>query len=654
MSTSKHIVDLRNHSQNHDYTEKPTSHEVVAAVSVEDRNQREDQDNFKKATQNDKEQVENSTHISTGISLFGWLLSVFFKFIKYILHIVKVIFLGPIRLFDLLLDKLLLLVKSILRLIVSWVVFVLVGIWQTVINFRAKPTILWGKALAIFTGFALLLTLPIKVFQPARDLTGVSAKVLGASTEVLSFFGLVASFRDYVPVALVGSEILGTERPKRLLVVFQNNRELRATGGFAGSYALIDTKGGMITNIEVPGGGFYDLKGSQTNFVEAPRPFLIFKPYWEIWNFNWFADFPTSAQKLIWFYDEHGEPTVDGVIALTPNLIEDLLLITGPIELPKYNQVIDSSNFVRETQEEVEFEYDIKLNTPKAFIADLLPIFFEKLLAKASSGQMQEVLAALDKAFEERHLMIYLTNPIVQKSVENLGWGGEIRLVNSDYLQFVHNNTGGGKTDVVISDSMKDTIELTPYGSAIHNIELTRFHAGDIDDVFEGHNNLDYIRFYVPKGSRLISAEGFTDEPEDRFKSIDRMVGQDLDLKISNESWRVDSVSGTHIFEESGKTVFGNWLGLKVGQKKTVSLSYEVPVEIIRAHRSNLNQEYTMYWQKQSGTQGAKLDVQVKLSSYNKVTKVSPQSMHMSVVDEQLVDYNNDLRVDRWLKVDYK
>ncbi|HCX28112.1 MAG TPA: hypothetical protein DHI91_03160, partial [Candidatus Portnoybacteria bacterium] len=52
---------------------------------------------------------------------------------------------------------------------------------------------------------------------------------------------------------------------------------------------------------------------------------------------NWFADFPSSAKKIMSFYEKAGGSTADGVISLTPTIIERLLSMTGPIEMPAYN-----------------------------------------------------------------------------------------------------------------------------------------------------------------------------------------------------------------------------------------------------------------------------------------------------------------------------
>ena len=173
--------------------------------------------------------------------------------------------------------------------------------------------------------------------------------------------------------------LLGKQSLKRYLIVFQNNTELRATGGFIGSYALVDFANGKLRNIEIPPGGPYDLQGSLQETVVSPEPLHIVNPKWQFQDANWFPDFPTSAKKVNWFWSHAGQPTLDGVIAVNESLMEKLLTVTGPIDMPEYGKTITAENFLLETQKAVELEYDKTENKPKKFIGDLMPKLLEKL-----------------------------------------------------------------------------------------------------------------------------------------------------------------------------------------------------------------------------------------------------------------------------------
>ena len=70
--------------------------------------------------------------------------------------------------------------------------------------------------------------------------------------------------------------LLGRDSWKRYLVLFQNNTEIRATGGFIGSFALLDIDRGKIKQLEIPKGGSYDLQGQLKVNISSPTPITTF------------------------------------------------------------------------------------------------------------------------------------------------------------------------------------------------------------------------------------------------------------------------------------------------------------------------------------------------------------------------------------------
>jgi hypothetical protein len=373
----------------------------------------------------------------------------------------------------------------------------------------------------------------------------------------------------------VMAHFIGSDEPRRWMVVFQNNSELRPTGGFMGSYTIVDVRNGKIKNISVPGGGFYDLKGSMTVSVDAPYPFHLFSPVWQPWNANWFPDYPTSAEKIMWFYDKSGGSTVDGVITFTPNVLEAMLELTGEIEMPEYETAVNAENFVRMAQIEVELEYDVEENKPKKFIGDLMPKVIEGI-SELPQDKMLDLWSLVSESLSQKHFLMYFRDESIQEKVSNFGWTGEIVEANKDYLSVIHTNIAGGKTDRVIDVDISHEVEITEDGSIIDKVIVTKKHNGKADDVFEGHVNTDYIRFYVPEGSKLLATEGFDPMPTDRKFQV-AVLEADPDLARQERSLEVDSKSQTRITREFGKTVFGNWMSVAPGESKCVEIKYLLP-----------------------------------------------------------------------------
>jgi len=410
-------------------------------------------------------------------------------------------------------------------------------------------------------------------------------------------------------------QILAPAEKKQYLVFFQNINEIRATGGFLGSYALITIENGEIKKMEIPGGGPYDLKGNFIKKVIAPEPMHLVGSRWQIWDANWWPDFPTSAKKIMWFYEASGGSTVDGVITINSNILPELLKVTGDIYLEKYNKLITQENVISLLQSAVEFEYDKTENKPKQIIAELAPILLEKLL-KTDQEKLPELLTLLITNLKEKNIQMYFNEEMLQNKIINLGWGGQIQNNDGDYLMVVNQNIGGGKTDGVINQFIDHQSEILNDDTIIDTVKITRRHQGNPNDIFEKSNNVSYIRIYVPQGSKLLAIDGYQTPPAEAFKNIETDYQEDEFLKSVSGQVFLDESSGTSIYNEFGKTVFGQWLQVKPGEEKTLTLKYQLPFklkevinnknllekifEIFQAKSSTLF-NYNLLIQKQSG-----------------------------------------------------
>ena len=465
------------------------------------------------------------------------------------------------------------------------------------------------------------------------------------------------------------ANFLGLNETKNYLFIFENNNEIRPTGGFMGSFALAEIKNGEIACLEVPGGGFYDLKAGNQILVEAPKPFQLFAPTWQIWNANWFPDWPASAEKIAWFYEKSVNGiTVDGVITLTPNVLEDLLKITGPIKMPTYNKIISSENLVRELQEVVELEYDKTENQPKKIISDLMPMILAKIF-NLKTNEAMPFLALINKNVAEKNILLWFRDEAMEQVAQNFSAAGQIKNNDKDFLMVVHTNIGGGKTDRVIKNKINHEVNIGLNGKITDMVTLTRKHEGDPDDIFEKQNNVDYVRFYVPAGSRLISANGFDVINSNLFKTPDSDdISKDKDLADIEKNPMIDENSNTRITEEFNKTVFGNWLMVKPGEEKTVILTYELPFKFsiekkdnfwqkITAvfNRENKNSEtenYSLIIQKQPGVMETEFTSRISLLPGSQVENMNGKNNLEN--NNGAIIYQDDLKTDGYYEIEVK
>ncbi len=441
---------------------------------------------------------------------------------------------------------------------------------------------------------------------------------------------------------------LGAGKDKRYLLIFQNNAEMRGSGGFLGSYALVDFREGKIRNLEVPGGGSYDTEAGLTEKIKAPAPLWLVNPQWHFWDANWWPDFPTTAKNLMWFYEKSDGPTVDGVIAFTPSVIEKLLTVTGPIDMTKdYGLVITADNFWQQVELTAERDNLLKSNPeavshlpvgeqakPKKIIGELMVKIMEVLPQKLDKNNLIKLLGIFEDSLASKQVMFYFNNEQLQEKVIEQNWGGAIRKTSSDYLMVTNTNIAGAKTDRVISENIYHEISVALDGSIIDTVTITRTHRAAKNEPLIGVRNVDWLRIYVPQGSELIAATGFVSPDLKYFETPDNswitndFLAQTEDLAI------IDKNSGTKIYQENGKTVFANWLMIDPGETATVTLKYLLPFNAWQVDKKNnflsrlnswLNPDnnilynYSLLVQKQPGAENESLTTNLVLPSSTKV-----------------------------------
>jgi len=456
-----------------------------------------------------------------------------------------------------------------------------------------------------------------------NQLSLVDSKVVpeeyrGEFNDFRTLFGVfIEDLNDLVQLTDTLSLILGSEDFRRYLLVFQNNNELRPTGGFVGSLAVVDVQKGKIDNIDVPGGGSYDLKGQLDTYVAPPLPLQLVNSRWEFQDSNWFPDFGASAQKMAWFYEHSRNTTVDGVIAINATVLERLLKIVGSISSEKVGLELSGENALEDLQYQVEVNYNKEENKPKEVIGELMNDLISQF-EKMNSSDLIRVLIELHQSLKEKEVQAFFFDRGLQKTVRDFGWSGEISYINKDqdYLNIVSANLQGQKSDKEIEQNIEHEVFIQPDGSIIDKVIIKKKHNGVEGEIFTGATNISYVRAYVPEGSQLLEAGGFTYPPENAFHVPEDWYEDDTSInQFEKEIW-IDDKTGTRITLEFGKTVFGNWVTTNPGGESEIYFIYKLPFKVSNVEGKEIKGEkfwnsflsnnetrlkYSLVLQKQSG-----------------------------------------------------
>lgn len=365
------------------------------------------------------------------------------------------------------------------------------------------------------------------------------------------------------------------------LVIFQNNAELRPAGGFIGSYAVVDTKYLKIDQFKINTNVYKnDDKYDYVLQIEPPKEFsktvLGERKYWALRDSNWSPDFPTAADKVAWFYCQEGGQSVDGVFALNASVVADILKIIGPIEIPQKQVTVNADNFFDVLYNQIEVVYyqnpaNRDINEPKEILNDLYPIILSRIKQKQ---YFKDVLKLLLKEFKQGQIQLYSPNQIQESAFKWYDVAGEIKKVkNFDYLYINNANLGGNKSSFSMDQRVILNTFIDDNGRVTDSLNITRTHHGL--GVWPDGDNFSYQRLIVPKGSILTKAE---------FNGQD--IYNNVDITVEND-----------------KTVFGYWFNTLVGETKVANISYQLPQKLLKVD------DYSLYWQKQSGVISDYLEV---------------------------------------------
>ncbi len=447
--------------------------------------------------------------------------------------------------------------------------------------------------------------------------------------------------REIVKLSPDIKDAFGKNSPKTYLFLFQNNQEMRATGGFIGSYGILNITNGKIEDFYI--NGIFDPDGQLIDRIVPPLPIQKISAAWSLHDSNWWPDFPKSAETAMNFYERTGGESVDGVIVVTPTMVKKLLSITGPIQMDEYGITITSDNFIEKTQYKVEIDYDKKENKPKKILSDLFPLIINKLKTDFSSEEALKIVNVIIDGLDERHILLYSKNKNLENYITNHRWGGRVQETDGDYLSIINTNINGFKTDGVVDQKISHVSQVNEDGSIIDTVSIIREHRG-------GHTgkpwwdavNADYMRVYVPEGSELISVEGQTREINKDRLLYDKMGFEKFkSLKEEEENMQIDEKTGTRIYNDSNKTVFANWVYVSPQEKVKITYKYKLPIKIkFKKYKDkSVLASHSLLIQKQAGDVNTKINTKIVFpKNINIKWSTAKSQEHALVVSESKLD----------------
>ncbi|MDP3837077.1 MAG: DUF4012 domain-containing protein [bacterium] len=391
-----------------------------------------------------------------------------------------------------------------------------------------------------------------------------------------------------IPIMRLLPAFTGYPSQVHYLIMLQNNDELRPTGGFLGSYVRVDIADfGEIKKLEANDIYHLDMPSIGKVVYEAPTPITSYLNVKNLYlrDSNWSPDWPTSARLIKEMYAlesaaaGQSEPALDGVLAITPDLVANLLRLTGPITVR--GETYAPENMQALLQYNVEIAYkddDISSWDRKDIINDLISELKDRLMSLPLS-RYPELAEVITKSITRGDLLMYFGNPGRQTVATALGADGSIETVSGDYLMVVDANLAAFKSDAVMSKRI--SYKLKQGASLQATATLNYRHDGGFD--WRTTRYRSYTRVLAPLGSKLISIDG-----------------------LNNSETDVSSYDDDAL----GKHVFGFFWSVEPGSSRQVSVNYELPPSL--GQRLTDDKVYTLYVQRQPGSRIESLNVSIE------------------------------------------
>ena len=405
----------------------------------------------------------------------------------------------------------------------------------------------------------------VQVLPPGQQATFVQARDTITSA--------VAGLDEFARLVPVLTDVLGGNGARTYLIEQVNPAELRAGGGFIGTFSVLQADHGTLRLIR--SGDAYQLAAARAQpggpgYVTPPGPLREFLPNtsWSFIDSNFFPDFTSNGKAGEYFAQPLLGMPIDAVVSMDYYTVAKMLELTGPLSVPGYQVTVDANNFISQM-----IQGDLARDpTHKALLSAIAGPLMERV-SSLPPDRWPALIGALNDLAATRHLQAYFNDDAVEKEIDRVGWSGALNPTGmGDYAMEVENNLGGTKANYFVTRHF--TVELTRNGPTLH-------HKVTVDLV----NNMPSVY-----------------HPNDFYRAY---VGLYVDDRALSTSDNLRAVKYPNPAPPPGSVLMGGWLPeipANGGHSQAI-FEYDTPWQAAGRGQDQI------YWQKQPGTVVDKIDV---------------------------------------------
>lgn len=351
-------------------------------------------------------------------------------------------------------------------------------------------------------------------------------------TEMLSEYTqmltkLTADYKENGEYLPLFRAFLGDGSDKLYLLAAQNSAEIRASGGFPGSMGTIRIEDGVLTIDDFK--TVYDMisVNPPTEAHITDTEYLLFSGSLDYArDACYIPDFERVGEIWALAYESKNDEHIDGVISLTPVIIQKVLAYTGAVTLSDGTE-LNGDNATQMLQKDLYYKYlsnnsSYKVSNAYDYVdslfAETAKIVMGKLVDDFDINRIADYSKIFTDGGKDRTILMWMEDETAESYVKAAGCSGALNDDPSNPEAGVFfSGANGSKLGWFVSlDTQIGDVTVNDDGSRTYDVTVTVSNDITRDDMYRAGNYIignyngqveSYLHLFAPAGGTISDFE---------------------------------------------------------------------------------------------------------------------------------------------------
>uniref|UniRef100_UPI004029CC65 DUF4012 domain-containing protein n=1 Tax=Lachnospira sp. TaxID=2049031 RepID=UPI004029CC65 len=351
-------------------------------------------------------------------------------------------------------------------------------------------------------------------------------EMLSEYTQVLT--KLTAAYNENGEYLPLFRAFLGDGSDKLYLLAAQNSAEIRASGGFPGSMGTIRIEDGVLTIDDFK--TVYDMisVNPPTEAHITDTEYLLFSGSLDYArDACYIPDFERVGEIWALAYESKNDEHIDGVISLTPVIIQKVLAYTGAVTLSDGTE-LNGDNATQMLQKDLYYKYlsnnsSYKVSNAYDYVdslfAETAKIVMGKLVDDFDINRIADYSKIFTDGGKDRTILMWMEDETAESYIKAAGCSGALNDDPSNPEAGVFfSGANGSKLGwfVSLDTQIGDDVTINDDGSRTYDVTVTVSNDITRDDMYRAGNYIignyngqveSYLHLFAPAGGTISDFE---------------------------------------------------------------------------------------------------------------------------------------------------